>query len=145
MFNYNIEKMDRYLKNTCLNNDQKTGKSIDYELTITLLPKLYKYTSNEQFEKTKNFINSLRGYKVTCVAELTQTFNVHYHMIISSEHNTTPGENILDILRQYHNMFGKKSFSQVMDYNKWTTYLKKKPYAVLIDDYHLFTEDPSTK
>lgn len=51
-------------------------------ITITLLPKIYKYTANEQFSRMRSVL--INVLNVACKewvlhAELTEQANVHYH------------------------------------------------------------------
>jgi hypothetical protein len=57
-------------------------KNGSYFVTITLDPKLYKYTSLTQFEMTACEVHNIIDHASLdygCVAELTDDANVHYH------------------------------------------------------------------
>lgn len=58
-----------------------------YSLTITLKPKLYSFGVEQQYDLAKPIVTNLNIGKMTCVAELTKSYNVHFHMLL--ERDTT--------------------------------------------------------
>lgn len=57
-----------------------------YFLTITLKPKLYKYSSITQLELTNNTVYQILyrcSKSFICVAEHTQAGNIHYHAVVA--------------------------------------------------------------
>lgn len=97
---------------------------MQYELTVTLRPAMYKYSAEEQFEKSKPWmVTILLNYQVSCVAELTQSNNVHYHAIIELKDHIER-DKLINKIRQYK-MLGKISCSQLINNTKWIAYLQK--------------------
>lgn len=95
-----------------------------YEFTITLKPQMYRYSAKEQFDKTRQYLNDkFVGYCVSCVAELTQDHNVHYHAMIELKDMTMKDK----FLNQFRGSatWGRKTCTQIVHERKWEEYLKK--------------------
>lgn len=56
-----------------------------YSLTITLKPKLYSFNVEQQYDLAKPIITNLNLGKMTCVAELTKLYNIHFHLLIERD------------------------------------------------------------
>lgn len=123
-------------------------QSIDYAFTITLKPAMYKKTFERQLHETAGgLIKIFKDCKISMVAELTQTFNIHYHGIISFDlevHGNDPVKVFFDRLRPFSKI-GKSECKQLIHYETWTTYLNKdvkyncthRFNAIIIDDYDI--------
>lgn len=97
-----------------------------YEITVTLKPTMYGLTPTEQYKLTKAYMREvLEGYQSSCVAELTQEQNVHYHCMVKLDdvkHKTK----LLNRFRKYHQkVFGRKSCTQVCYENSYKKYMAK--------------------
>lgn len=72
-------------------------------ITITLKPKLYSFTAEQQFRFTYKYVeactNVLEDY--CCVAELTKDGNVHYHLWTVGDHGI-----FIDRLKKYTECIG---------------------------------------
>lgn len=124
--------------------------SVDYSITITLKPSLYNKPYETQFDETAVNITNLFGTcKLTLIAELTKTYNIHYHGLISVplSHGRDPRKYIFDQLRKYSKV-GKSQVDQATDYNGWHAYISKDIknniqnaiiYPIVKDDYEMFT------
>lgn len=118
---------------------------MQYEFTLTLKPVMYKFTAQQQFDKTKNIlIKILSKYTCSAVAELTQENNVHYHVLIELK-NHEIRDQLLNSFRGFL-IWGRKSCSQLMNYPKYVTYMLKsistvwpiiKGYPLIIDDLNI--------
>lgn len=127
--------------------------SCDYHMTVTLKPRLYKYTVQEQIDLTAEklrivLIDTLN----TCVIECTKSYNIHYHIIFKVPLHLTnnPRKFIIDRLRNFHNFFGYIKIDQVIHYDKYIDYIRKDinetrkhifGCVVLKDDYHIQKDD----
>lgn len=116
-----------------------------HEVTVTLRPQMYRHTAKQQFDITSLCMKHiLNGYKATCIAELTQENNVHYHCLVDIEGPINKNK-FLDKFRQYHKYFGRKSCKMVMFEESYEKYLVKSyqdttkiindPFVV--DDYKI--------
>lgn len=104
-----------------------------YELTLTLRPNLYTLEAKKQYEMTYPALKSiLNNYKASCIAELTQEFNVHYHAIVDIDDNVLVREQLMNKFRPYNKWFGRKSFKPVQYEDSYIKYLVK--------DYHVTTK-----
>lgn len=129
----------------------KMAYSVDYAITITIMPSLYRKTYEEQYNETANSIKNLfHDCKLTLVAELTQAYNIHYHGIIAYPLCDGGGSKdvrkiIFDRLRKYSKV-GNTKIDQITDYNGWVKYIQKDPSSkkyrpienidpVVVDDY----------
>lgn len=85
----NIMKCATDLKNELLKEAHHVGCGDDsYFLTITLPPKLYKYSSITQLELTNRIVfGILHKYckDYVCIAEHTGQGNIHYHAVVKYE------------------------------------------------------------
>lgn len=125
----------------------KVTYSVDYALTITLKPLMYKEDAEEQYRQTALNISKLfPKCKLTLIAELTQQYNIHYHGIISvpSTLSSQPRKYVFDKIRKYSKL-GKTTVDQVDDYEGWVVYLNKDlqetsktVYPIIRDDYNIF-------
>jgi len=101
--------------------------SIDYAVTFTLKPNQYKNTYEKQLHDTAGGLCKIyHDCKFTLVAELTQTYNIHYHGIISIplSHGRDPIKYFFDRLRPFSKI-GKCECKQLMNYQLWVDYLNK--------------------
>jgi len=116
-----------------------------YAITLTLRPMMYRYTATEQFIKTGHQLREfLKSYNASVVAELTGENNVHYHGIIELS-DLIHRDKFLNGFRGSL-IWGRKDCTQLMDEQKWITYLQKdikhtkeitKLYPILCDDFQL--------
>jgi len=96
-----------------------------YEFTLTLRPMLYDKKPDEQFKYVHdNLWFLLAPYKASCVAELTQELNVHFHGIIELRDILEKNE-FLNRFRHFNKMFGRKTCSQLMYEDTYRKYMKK--------------------
>lgn len=112
---------------------------MNYELTLTLRPSLYRFTAQEQYDKCYESLRTIfKYYKVFCIAELTQENNVHYHCIIELK-SFKERALLLDKFRKHNHKFGRKTCTQLIDYPKYVEYLFKdiEKTSQLINDYVL--------
>jgi len=98
-----------------------------YEVTVTLRPMMYRLTAVEQFYQTMGFLTSIHdGYdKVSCIAELTQEHNIHYHILIDLGDSRRDKDKYLNRYRAYHKYFGRKSCAQVRYEDSYKKYMVK--------------------
>jgi len=109
-------------------------KSVDFALTCTLQPKFCKYPielqCSEMDDEFKNCIKKVKDSAVKCTAviELTKSFNVHLHAIISYVFYKKPN---IPILRQIYDCFRDSKIigfvfaKPVEDFYIWTQYIMK--------------------
>jgi len=103
--------------------------SVDYALTITLLPKIYKYEPEQQYDLTYDHIlrklKSLTNY-FTLVAEVTKSINLHMHCIIKFPliKGKLWDKEIKKLFRQ-DPFVGFTCMKQVEDFNGWVEYVRK--------------------
>lgn len=96
-----------------------------YEYTITLKPRMYRDPPQDQFNLTsKILIDVFTGYKISCIAELTRDNNVHYHCMADFESEECRNR-FINRLRRYSNMFGRRTWSQLINETAWINYLNK--------------------
>lgn len=96
-----------------------------YEFTVTLRPRWYSYPAHYQYANTAPLLKSLcSGYQCSFVAELTGENNVHYHGLIEIPSSGSRNQ-LLDRFRKYHNTFGRKSCTQVVNEPKYREYMQK--------------------
>lgn len=104
----------------------------DYFFTVTLLPIMYKKDIDKQYDETANELYvslKLLSEKITLVAELSKSFNVHYHGIIRLDGSK----------RKFVNMFrGDKKFGFV---NLSPIKSESKVYAYISKDIKISTEE----
>lgn len=149
-------------------NFTNTPMTIEYAFTVTLRPKMYSYPASDQLALTARKLvlelGSLAGSNDFCViAELTKTYNVHYHGIIRF-----PLGRFVRPMEAFHNFFRKLyastphngCFAQggskgidirpVSDFNGWKEYLCKdmkeskvilKTGPIIYNGNKLFTDD----
>lgn len=120
-----------------------------FSLTITLLPKLYKYDIDRQYDETANELQLMLrqiSNNFTLVCELTNNMNIHYHGIIEL---CSSKRKLVNIFRG-HNKFGYISSRELFNQESWITYIKKdikNTYeelgrrSILKDDYKIFTDN----
>lgn len=104
--------------------------SVRYAATVTLRPQLYKYKPEEQYDRSymevAKMIKAL-DTRVDIIAELTKSFNLHYHLTIEFI-NFKPKSNLMLI---FHNafrnnkIFGFVNIRQIDNDIKWLEYIKK--------------------
>lgn len=119
-----------------------------YEFTLTLRPRLYKYTAQEQFDYVYNTLRSiLDKYKCSMIAELTGENNIHMHAKIELK-DFKERNNLINKLRSYHMTFGKKTITQLINEPKYDAYMLKDiaitmqviKQPVVMDAFDLFTK-----
>lgn len=83
----NEPKVLRYTVELLKEKVKKPSKPFEF-ITITLKPKMYKYTAEQQFRYTYRYVDAcadmLEDY--CCVTELTKDGNVHYHIWTIGDH-----------------------------------------------------------
>lgn len=98
-----------------------------YEVTLTLAPVCYKWSSVIQFTETVKILRKLysRGYirNASGIAEYTHTFNIHYHLLVDFK-TRQDAVMMLNHLRKYK-QFGKKSCEQVRNEPNYREYMCK--------------------
>lgn len=109
-----------------------------WAITITLKPKMYKYTLAEQHKMARDEMMILRKYyDVTIIAEITKSFNIHYHgvakirdMTLLTMRGTVPCH-ITDMFRK-SNVIG---FVNVKPYSDrgWIRYIVKDTSVTVKD------------
>lgn len=104
--------------------------SVKYAFTITLQPKLYRYKPEEQYDKTYMHIAKVLkalNSRVTLVAELTRSANIHYHGVIQFI-NFKPKSNLTV---SFHNAFRGDKYAgfikiiPIDNESKWIEYISK--------------------
>lgn len=100
--------------------------SVQYAVTLTLNPKLYKYEISDQYDKTRELVRDC-PFKVTCIAESTSQYNLHYHCVMSVKLPVKDARKaIFDWHRKLLKEFGKQMVvKQIDDYQGWVDYLSK--------------------
>jgi len=102
-----------------------------YAITLTIKPKWYKFTIEEQKSILKNELMNMSGdidYHV--IIELTQSYNVHAHGIIRLKNDKNRLRPLLE-LKYLHNMFRKCSvigfiyLKQITNLFEWKEYCYK--------------------
>lgn len=129
--------------------------SIDYAFTVTLQPKLFKQEPEHQYDLTYNHVRQMIGKisrKFTLVSELTKSYNIHYHGIISF--TITP--ELKDCRKLFYKTFrndifvGFVNIKQIDNYPKWSEYISKditqqtvsiNRRPIIWDDYEIFSSD----
>lgn len=98
-----------------------------YECMLTLCPKMYSSSPQTQFTITSAILKKLlkRGdiKNISIVAELTKTFNVHYHCLVDLA-TKKDCSHFLTMLRPFK-QFGKKSLDVVMNEPAYRDYMCK--------------------
>lgn len=113
-----------------------------YELTLTLRPQWYMLTAAEQHKKAKEILldifypNGFMKYSVSCIAELTNEHNVHYHCLIELK-DLEDKDKLLNKFRRNSKFFGRKSCSQVQYEDSYKSYMIKS-----IEDTRKIIGDP---
>lgn len=104
---------------------------MDYVVTLTLRPQMYRLSAKEQFRLCKPLLEKvfrkdmlLDQFHVSLVAELTQEHNIHYHGVVTLR-SLAHKDRLLDRFRQYNKEFGKKEIVQMVNYHKWYDYINK--------------------
>lgn len=105
------------------------GYSVNYALTVTLRPLMYKHEPEHQYDVTYDYVRrkllSLTEH-FTLICEMTKSYNVHYHAVLSLPLNDTS-----DCQKKIHKLFrndpnvGFIYVKQVTDFDKWIEYIRK--------------------
>lgn len=96
-----------------------------YEVTLTLRPRMYSFTPQQQFDKVEHFLKQLCiKYKMSMIAELTQENNVHFHGIVDLKDFIHRGE-FINEFRCMSTTFGRKTVNQVMYEESYLNYICK--------------------
>lgn len=96
-----------------------------YEFTLTLRPRLYNLTAQEQFDLCYSILRLiLEKYKCSMIAELTHENNVHFHSKIELQ-DFRARNRLINQLRNYNNVFGRKTISQLVDEPCYDKYMIK--------------------
>lgn len=128
-----------------------------YGLTLTLKPKLYTLTVEQQYDLAKPIITNLGDIgKITCVTEFTLNYNVHFHMMLECDRSKQPiGDKgrPISFERYVHDRFRKSDvigfirLKRVTDNQGWKEYIGKNIQAtksdiarrvVVMDDFNIF-------
>lgn len=130
------------------------AESIKYAFTITLKPSMYKYTSEEQYDKTYmltfKHLKS-RCLRLTMVAEHTKAFNLHYHGIITLTVNKHQNivKKFVDSFRN-HPFIGFVNVKPMENEQGWIDYIKKDLVCtksalgrppLISDDFHFVLKE----
>lgn len=113
--------------------------SVNYSFTLTLRPKCYIHEPERQYDDTYEYIRrklSSLSQAFTIIAEVTKSYNVHYHGLISFYYNdniklVNNNINQRDFIKEFHKCFRNDTFvgyikiDQMRDENNWKAYLKK--------------------
>lgn len=103
-----------------------------YELTLTLRPFLYNKTAQEQYDFMFPILRAILGqYKCSCIAELTQENNVHYHAKVELK-NFVHRDKLLNQLRQYNKYLGRKTCTQLMNEPLYDEYMRKDTAVTML-------------
>jgi len=98
---------------------------MDYAITFTLRPMMYRMTAVQQFSyMTTDMLNLAKRYKMTLIAELTKEHNIHYHGIVELQ-NHKHLDQLLNEIRPILRI-GRKEIEPVKDKDKWITYIYKE-------------------
>lgn len=89
------------------------GYTQEYAVTVTLLPKVRKYTAVEQYDKYASEVvafitQTFPLSKLTLVCELTKSFDIHFHGSIRFSLNAI--KNVKNICRFFTDKFRKHAF-----------------------------------
>lgn len=101
-----------------------------YEFTLTLHPSNYINSAADQHKNSKQILtdifypNGFPAYQVTCIAELTQDHNVHYHCMIDLK-DLEIKDKLMNKFRRYRRVFGRKTCTQVVYEESYKAYLVK--------------------
>lgn len=102
-----------------------------YEFTLTLRPRLYNKTSQEQYDYCYPLLRRLlEKYKCSMIAELTSENNVHFHAKIELE-NFRARDRLINQLRNYNTVFGRKTITQLVNEPCYDQYMKKDIHVTL--------------
>lgn len=105
--------------------------TVGYCITLTLKPKLYVATPENQVDYSDLFIRFMeaKGAKLTLVAELTKQYNIHYHGYIElpKKLSKNPIKYIYDVLRKME-YYGFTCIKPCTDYEGWYQYMIKDYY-----------------
>lgn len=108
-------------------------RTVQYAFTITLSPKVYKHTAEEQYDKTRRLIDEWEGYgvRITAIAELHTNFNLHYHGVVCYDYDQVkalckdPRKLFFDHLRKYPFVGRQVKLKDIDDWPGWVEYLTK--------------------
>lgn len=128
---------------------KEPASSFEYAFTITLQPKLYVHDATEQYDLTftkvidellklcsRNLVTNDLNF--SCVAELTKSYNVHYHGIIKMRIEGKP------CMKKFHDafraskIFGHVDIKQMTDQKGWIEYISKD----LVDTQNMVGRPP---
>jgi len=143
--------MDRYLKPLVQIPPEKGTHTCNFAFTITLKPYMYQYPPEVQLARTSGDIKRMfYNCRMTMIAELTKQCNIHYHGILAFPIKVkNPTLYFFNRLRGLPKALGKSECSQLIDEDKWVTYLNKDIkenikqdvfYPTIIDDYGIINE-----
>jgi len=105
-----------------------------YAITLTLKPKLYNHTIEEQYDLAKPIITNLHYGQMTVVAELTKSFNVHFHIILKRDKSLRcigPKGRPVSFERSLYDRFrnsdiiGYVNIKKCTDKSGWISYISK--------------------
>lgn len=99
----------------------------DFAITVTFSRLLKKLSSQQQFDKTEDITSFFRIFpKVTCIAELTKSSDIHYHAILQpSKPMSLDQMNYFINNRSKQYGYGFCVTKLVDDYAGWTQYITK--------------------
>lgn len=118
-----------------------------YEVTLTLRPRLYKLSPEEQHLLVSGILDQLLvPYECSMICELTKENNVHYHGLVELR-DLVHRNRFLNHFRKFNTIFGKKTCEQVMYYQSYVDYMKKDiknteqiiHYPIVKDHYGIFS------
>lgn len=123
----------------------KTAYTIDYAVTVTLLPKLFKFDPVEQYINTVSILqDKLNQYgEAVIIPELTpNNYNIHYHCIMKLRYNKSmkgkPLEYVIKNIFRGSKYFGHTVVKKVENHDGWMRYMfKDLPETLRILDFKL--------
>lgn len=133
------------------------AETIDFALTVTLTRALRAFGPAHQLDKSSRELQVLLNdckipVKYSCIYELTQNSDVHYHLILKLTYisKIRSYKIYIENLFRKSKVFGYVCVKPVTEYSKWVEYMSKdlqKTYnllglnPIIHDDYCLFEED----
>lgn len=112
-----------------------TGKivpSIEYALTVTLNPKLYRFKPSEQYRLTQLGLDQMfekTEWKISIIPEVTQNYNIHYHCIVSAynikKYKKGVVYSIHNKFRKMKHLYGYIYLKPITEFHIWQEYMVK--------------------
>lgn len=124
-------------------------ESCKFAITITLLPRWYRDTATDQYDLSYLHVCKLVAgltVKFTLIAELTNSFNVHYHGVVTMPNYGNCRKRFVDAFRR-SKLFGFVNIKAVDNEEGWFDYIRKSIEAtkedlgrppIINDDFNIF-------